>query len=835
MIMKTALRFIKSVLLLCISTVVLGQGDTFLFKNQDTIFFKNRGDSIRKKDTVAFVLRMQQIGRNATSQNRETYHKEKLSYHQHVVVEEIVKAIERAKAYQHKGIDTSSISRQLLANQQAINLAKDGILTNKGTVQTNLNLTVSESILNELLVNALKTRDVISQYTKDAFSLRNNIDSLLSDSVLYELPYDSAEIVDYVAKHQSIIRQMEPIDSFLTGIIDHVQDLQNRANDQVYDIRTTLEEIDKNHVLIAQARFQREVSNLWEPARYTRPFEDIIDFSLAKNWMALRFYIRNNLTGIILVAAVIALCATFLRLLRRRIILHFQEDQNQVNRYIVIKHPILTAIIVTVCPMQFIFLDTPFLFNAVLWLITGICLAGIFRHYVTRYWLRFWIIILVIFLMACTNNLILQASRMERWLMVLLSVAGILFSLIILTKGNRDELKERRIILFVALIIVFETGSLLMNIFGRYNVAKTMFTSGYIGVVIAITFLWCVRLLNGILNLAYDVYKHPQAESFYINFKRVGRKSPFYFYALMIIGWVILVGRNFYAFETFSRPFIEFLNKERHIGNYTFSIEGVFVFVLIMVCSLLLSRFISFFVSEPKAGTQGEDAQKEVEVGSWILLVRIFIISIGIFLAFAAAGIPLSQLTIIIGALGVGIGLGLQGLVSSLVSGLIIAFEKPVNVGDIIELNGSMGTVKSIGFRSSIVTLVNGASVVIPNGDLLNERLTNWTMSRNRKRISIQVGVAYGTDLKKAIDILIDTVKEEKKIYSYPAPSAMARQFHASSIELELFFWVNISDDFSVKSEILTRIHGAFKEAGIEIPFPQQDIHVREISDKSGT
>jgi potassium efflux system protein len=831
MIMIPALRFINSLFLICITTVALGQSDTvhFLRDQRDSLLLK--GDSIvSKKDTVDFIQNMQQLGRNATLRNREIYIREKISYYQHLLIEDVVKAIERAKAYQHKGIDTLSIIDQLLANQRAIDLAKDGILINRGTIQTNLNLTVSESILNELLVNSLQTRNTISKYTMDAFTLRNNIDSLLSDSTLYQLPHDSAAIVNYVTKHQGIARQMVPLDSFLSGIIHHIQDLQNRANNQVYDIRSTLEEIDKYHDLIAEARFSREVPNIWKPVTYARPLQEIIDFSVAKNWMALRFYIRNNLTGIILMAAAIILCATFLKLLRRRIILHSQDDTDQPDKYLGIKYPMLTATVIIISPMQFIFLDTPFLFNAALWLITAVCLTIIFHNYITRYWMRFWIIILILFVIACLNNLILQASRVERWLMILLAVTGILFSLLILTRGRRNELKEKRIIFFIAMIIVFEVLSIAMNIFGRYNVSKTLFTSGYISVVIAINFLWCVRLLNGVLNLAYDVYKQPQAESFYINFKRVGRKSPFYFYALMIVGWLILVGRNFYAFETFSRPFIEFLNKQRSIGSYSFSIEGVFVFLLIMICSLLLSKFISFFVSEPKAtGAHQGESPKEVEVGSWILLVRIFIISIGVFLAFAAAGIPLSQITIIIGALGVGIGLGLQGLVSSLVSGLIIAFEKPVNVGDLIELNGSMGTVKSIGFRSSIVTLVNGASIVIPNGDLLNDRLTNWTMGRNLKRISIPVGVAYGTDLKKAIEILIDTVSNDNRIRSYPAPSALARQFGAGSIDLELFFWVDIRDDFATKSEVLTRIHTAFKEAGIEIPFPQQDIYLREL------
>jgi small-conductance mechanosensitive channel len=159
-----------------------------------------------------------------------------------------------------------------------------------------------------------------------------------------------------------------------------------------------------------------------------------------------------------------------------------------------------------------------------------------------------------------------------------------------------------------------------------------------------------------------------------------------------------------------------------------------------------------------------------VGIGSWLLLIRIFIISLGLFLAFAASGIPLDKITIIIGALGVGVGLGLQGLVNNLVSGLIIAFEKPVNVGDSIEINNKAGKMKSIGFRSSVVALEDGAHLIIPNGDLLSQHLVNWTMGKNNMRIMIKVSVAHDTDLDKAKQILNKILESEDRILQYPVP-----------------------------------------------------------------
>ena len=194
------------------------------------------------------------------------------------------------------------------------------------------------------------------------------------------------------------------------------------------------------------------------------------------------------------------------------------------------------------------------------------------------------------------------------------------------------------------------------------------------------------------------------------------------------------------------------------------------------------------------------------------------IIGTGLVLAFVAAGIPMDRLAIIISALGVGIGFGLQTLINNLVSGLIIAFEKPINVGDFVEIAGQSGKMKSIGIRSSIVTTWDGADVVIPNGDLMNQHLTNWTMGNTRKRYEIKLGVAYGSDLELTQTILLQLFKSDDRIMKNPEPFVIITEFNNSSIDFAIKFWVyHYELGFDVKSDLIIAIDKALKENNIEV------------------
>jgi potassium-dependent mechanosensitive channel len=440
-----------------------------------------------------------------------------------------------------------------------------------------------------------------------------------------------------------------------------------------------------------------------------------------------------------------------------------------------------------------------------------------------------WLILFAFFLLACADNLVLQASRQERWIMFWLSLAGIFSCSVILWMSRTRQLKERLLFFFIWFLIALQICSVLTNIYGRYNLSKTCLTTGFFNVVLAVVFFWTLRFVKQGLALTTKCYRIPNRKLFFINFEQVDAKVPAIFYILLFIGWFVLFARNFYVYKLLSLPVKDFIFTHRTIGDFSFSIGNVFEFFFILYLSGLVSRTVSFIA----AGSQSDpEANKEKSgIGSWLLIIRITITVIGLLLAFAVLGIPMDRLTIILSALSVGVGFGLQTVVNNLVSGLIISFEKPVRLGDIVEIAGQSGTVKSIGFRSSIITTITGAEVVIPNGDLLNHHLVNWTHENISRAVEIPIGVAYGTDLEKAIKILKSLPAEDGRVLSTPAPSVIIKQFNSSSIDMQLTFWVrNIRQWTLVKTDIILAIDRAFTENSIKIPFPQQELHITSFS-----
>jgi small-conductance mechanosensitive channel len=271
---------------------------------------------------------------------------------------------------------------------------------------------------------------------------------------------------------------------------------------------------------------------------------------------------------------------------------------------------------------------------------------------------------------------------------------------------------------------------------------------------------------------------------------------------------------------------VGFLSKERILGNTSFEFGTILLFFLILIISFFLANNIAYFAS---IQDQRIAQSRTKRFGSSILLIRLGVITLGFFIAMTAAKIPLDEITIVLGALSVGIGFGLQTIINNLVSGIILAFERPIQIGDEIQVGTLSGTVKEVGIRASKIQAYDGSEIILPNGDLLSQSLINWTLSDKKKRVELILGVAYDSDMQK-VKVLIEKELENKMILKVPSPKVLMQNFGDSSVDFRILFWVESFDYWiDIRAEVMSGIFQSFAENNIEIPFPKRDLYLKSV------
>jgi small-conductance mechanosensitive channel len=519
----------------------------------------------------------------------------------------------------------------------------------------------------------------------------------------------------------------------------------------------------------------------------------------------------------------------YLKTLRKH--LNFIVSKNSISEYYVLKYPAFTAIVVVTNVFQFFFSNPPFLFYAGMWLITLGFLVYLLKFSIDVIWQRWVLMLSILYFIVYFDNMILLPHFADKIFVLILSVLSIALGIAGLFNLKKSNDKVMFLKWFLWIFIFFESLSLLSNLFDDFNASKRAMIAGVMEMVMIVLMVWTLKVLYKVFYLSLEVYKKSDDNNFTINLERFNKNMPKYYFALAIVGWIYMFVNFFYVIHIIIQPIIAFFTEERQIGNFVFTFDHIILFVTIILISTVISKILSYLLADSFVIKESAKNKKSINLGSWVLLLRIAIISIGLMIAFVSAGIPFDRITIIISALSVGIGFGMQTLVNNLVSGLILAFEKPINVGDVVELAGQTGRMKSIGFRSSMITTWDGSDVIIPNGDLLNQHLINWTLGNSQARFNIVVGIAYGTDLEQVHQLAIDLLNNQKDVLKYPQPLVVFKEFAGSSIDMDIKFWVaDYSTGVIIRSQLIVAIDKLFKENNIVIPFPQQDVYIKSIA-----
>jgi len=369
------------------------------------------------------------------------------------------------------------------------------------------------------------------------------------------------------------------------------------------------------------------------------------------------------------------------------------------------------------------------------------------------------------------------------------------------------------------------------QIWGRTALPLQIFVSLIDSTATVLVFMLLMSIIHGILEWLYRASPLHQAMRFGDEdtdavIRHTVKAMYFAIWTFVLLPAIFMIWGFYNDLEEATQGI---LSLGFNIGSQRISIGLLIVALAILYGSYFASSIIERLLMK------GLLIRRSLEMGvrhAIARLVHYFLIFMAFLLAISALGFDITKLTIMLSALGVGIGFGLQTIVNNFVSGLILLFERPVRVGDTVEFGGNWANIKKIGLRATTVETFDNADVIIPNADLVGNQVTNWTLTSRQVRLIVPVGVAYGSDVPLVIEKLMSCARSNPLVVEKPAPQVLFLGFGESSLDFELRAWVtNFDNRLRVISELHQEIDRSFRKAKIEIAFPQRDLHLRSVDE----
>ena len=513
----------------------------------------------------------------------------------------------------------------------------------------------------------------------------------------------------------------------------------------------------------------------------------------------------------------------------------FQRHKVQVSEEwrFIIQHPLATGLFVAVAALGPLYGAIPgplrVLLAAVATFSPAILVSGLLK---SRCKVLMVYLMATLLVLSTALQVIALPTPLYRLYLALLSLIGAPL-LLLLAKRSRKALgyKTDGFVLALRLGAIILSLAFLAQFGGFTNLSSRLFESSNKSVFLGLFAAMAIRLGRGGLDY---LFAQPffRRQSFFSRFgdellaqvKKLFRLFVLGYavlYLLVIWGWGIFDSAAD-AWSTFMQ--IGLTLGETRVTAYMVLLAAVAFYATIQFSWLLRALLDSEFFPRSAIDRGIRDSIKK--------LLHYSLMLIGFVFALSLLGVTLQNFVVLAGAFGIGIGFGLQNIVNNFVCGLILLFERPIKVGDMIMIDSDFANVKKIGLRSTTIETFDLSEIIVPNSDLISQKVTNWTLSSEQSRVVVPVGVAYGSDVPLVLTILKECAERHAKVLDTPAPSIIFTAFGASSLDFELRVWVaDINFRLSIKSDLLQAIDEQFRLANVEIPFPQRDLHLRSIDE----
>ncbi|MFD0793788.1 mechanosensitive ion channel family protein [Mucilaginibacter litoreus] len=725
-------------------------------------------------------------------------------------------AITEINASNKKGYGTRDATEQLASIKENINPIKTDLGVAQRIIEPKT-LMNYDLILKNSRDKLLELQDRLTKSTNSLQRMAKDVMDLSKDSVLMVQADDTTARKLYKGQLVDVKLRLQNAGKLTTANLDTVSRLLADVSAVNLEIAQLQANIADRLQTSGKSALRKESPYIWSAPTEVKGQElsELITSSYAGQNKILNYFIKSTWDNRVLLLLFGGIFFLWVLLNYRKVQkAEFREKAGELNFKYITPLPIVPTLIVILIFTPIFEPDSPSLYIEIISFALLTLLTIDFKKRLPAKDFRHWLLIFGLFIAIMGVSAVVHDAIFMRLLLITINVVSLYIGYQFYKKLKEANFKKGLVKPVLIIYIILNLLAILLNIFGRISLAKIYTTTAIIGLTQVIGLAVFIQIFTDALELQIKVSACNGGIFSRLDISRTRKSFQKMLSVIAVILWVLVFFINLSIAGGVFGFFHDVLVKKRSFGTISFTLSNVLFFAVIVYVSNILQKSVEVLFGE-KSVTFGNQVEHK---SSKLTLIRLVIAIVGILLAVTASGIPMDKLTVVLGALSVGIGLGMQNIVNNFVSGIILIFEKPFDIGDFIELADKKGKIQDIGIRSSKMLTQYGSQVIIPNGDLLSNRLVNWTQNAAYVKSEIVFKVNVATDLNNVMKIIQDELSKSEHTVKNLTPEILINSIALDVVELKILIWItNVYIEPTFKSMLLANLINRFAEAQIKV------------------
>lgn len=717
------------------------------------------------------------------------------------------------------GFDTHDIESNFASVDSSIDIIAENLSVYNDVLDVK-NLQLFNVLITDIQDRLTAWRNMLFKYNKDLVAMNEQMAAFKKDTLLTALMADSAFVNIYRVELADLKNDWKDAQRSTDIALNKINDLQATLSNEYFE---AIDLANKNSDLLRKAGARsigKEYDYLWDVHKASpeenRRVQELGRKSFRGQLRILGYYFERNWDDQVWMLFTGLLIFTYIFYSFNK--LEKYQRPGEVPDFgatFIKKVSILPTLVVLFNVAPFFDVHPPTAYVEIMQFLLVGALTLLLRKRWPKELFRLWLRLSALYIILSFAGIFLTPGLSFRLILLLLNIVSVVFGIRWMKVIKRHPLAFSQMIRIVSVIyIILNIAGIFCNLFGRLSLAKIFSITAVFGLTQIVGLSVFIMIVMEAFELQTVINQLKGGITARFNFDKIRR---FLRRALMVLSacvWTIVFAISLNLYNVLLRVTENFLNAPRKIGNTSFQIGNILLFIFIIYISNLLQQIIGSLYSKTEDTWDPEIRRN----GSRLAMTRLILIIAGFLIAVAASGLPVDKITIVLGALGVGIGLGLQSIVNNLVSGVILIFEQPFRIGDYIELGDKKGRVLDIGIRSSKLVMEEGAEVIMPNGDLLSGRVINWTLRDDNVRLELPISAEPGHPFDEVQKIILEVLQNSEHVLKSTKSQILLTALSDKTMNVDILVWINNVHKIQfIRSELLNNIHETLLKNGIKM------------------